>query len=43
MTVYIFTKDMKDSGKSACTGRVHREVAGADRRGRGDPDRADAA
>ena len=39
MTVYIFTKDVKDSGKSACTGRLPGDVAGADRPGRRDADR----
>ena len=37
LTVYIFTKDTKDSGKSVCTGRLPRDVAGADRRRRARP------
>ena len=41
MTVYIFTKDVKDSGKSACTGDCLDDVAGADRGGRCDTDRGD--
>ena len=39
MTVYTFTKDVKDSGKSNCTGGCIDDVAGADRAGRRDPDR----
>ena len=38
MTVYIFTKDVKDSGKSACTGGCLDDLAGPDRRRRWDPD-----
>ena len=41
MTVYTFTKDVKDSGKSACTGRLPRDVARADRGGRRDAGRRD--
>ena len=37
MTVYTFTKDVKDSGKSDCTGGCIDDVAGADRRRPGRP------